>query len=304
MTPPPLARPPADIERIVFLGTPEASVPSLRALVAAGYEVVAVITQPDRRRGRGSGLDPSPVKKAALDLGLEVRHRPDDLLDPDLDADLGVVVAYGRIIRRELLERLAMVNVHFSRLPRWRGAAPVERAILAGDTTIGVDIIQVAEGLDEGDVYASVTAGVEPDESAADLTERLAELGAELLVKTLVGGLPRPTPQVGDAVYAAKVEPEERMLDFSESAEQSARRVRLGRAWTRFRGARLIIERARVIVGTAPIGTLTTSSDGRWAIGTADGLLVPERVKPEGKRAMSVQDWANGAGPEIGEPLA
>ena len=130
MTPPPLAQPPAEIERIVFLGTPEASVPSLKALVEAGYQVVAVITQPDRRRGRGSRLDPSPVKTAALDLGLEVRHRPDDLLHTDLNADLGVVVAFGRIIRRELLEHLPMVNVPFSRLPRWRGAAPIHRAIM------------------------------------------------------------------------------------------------------------------------------------------------------------------------------
>lgn len=303
MTLPPLAQPPAEIERIVFLGTPEASVPSLRALVEAGYEVAAVITQPDRRRGRGSHLDPSPVKTAALDLGLDVRHRPDDVLDPDLNADLGVVVAFGRILGRKLLERLPMVNVHFSRLPRWRGAAPVERAILAGDTTTGVDIIQVAEGLDEGDVYASVTVDIGPDESAGDLTARLAGLGAELLVKTLSGGLPRPIPQTGDPVYAAKVEAEERLLDFSEPAELAARRVRLGRAWTRFRGRRLIVEQARVIDGEAPIGTLTVASDGRWAFGTACGLVVPERVKPEGRRAMSAPDWANGAGLEVGERL-
>lgn len=248
-------------------------------------------------------MEPSPVKQAALELGLEVRYRPDSLLDPGLDADLGVVVAYGRIIHRQVLERLPMINVHFSRLPRWRGAAPVERAILSGDRESGVDIIQVAEGLDEGDVYASAAVDIASEESAGELTARLAELGAELLVKTLAGGLPRPTPQIGEAIYAAKIAPEERMLDFSEPAEKAARRVRLGRAWTRFRGGRLIVEQASVVDGRAPTGVLTTASDGRWAVGTADGLLVLELVKPEGRRAMSVVDWANGAGLEVGERL-
>lgn len=288
--------------RIVFLGTPPAAVPCLRALAASRHRVVGVITRPDRRRGRGSRHDPSPVKAAAMELGLRVEHDLAALSDPGMEADLGVVVAYGRIIPPSVLERLPMINVHFSRLPRWRGAAPVERAILAGDTTTGVDIIEVAEGLDEGDVYASREVGIERHESAVQLTERLAELGAELLIETLDGGLPEARPQVGDTVYAAKLENHERRLDFVESAEALSRRVRIGRAWAEFRGRRLMVEQAKPTAGHGPPGALVRTDDG-WAVGTGDGLLLLQRVKPEGKRAMRAADWANGAGPEEGEQL-
>ncbi len=141
-----------DPRRLVYLGTPEIAVPPLRALHEAGHDIVLVVSQPDRRRGRGGAVSPSPVKAAALDLGVPVTDRVDDVIDAG--ADLGVVVAYGRLIRPHVLAAVPMVNMHFSLLPRWRGAAPVERAILAGDTVTGVCIMDVADELDAGDVYA------------------------------------------------------------------------------------------------------------------------------------------------------
>jgi len=211
-----LAAPPSDIRSVVFLGTPDVSAVALHALVAAGFEVPLVVSRPDRRRGRGSTLIASPVKQAAIDLGLRTS---DDLGDVgDVEADLGVVVAYGRIIPMSLLSRLAMVNIHFSLLPRWRGAAPVERAILAGDDKTGVCLMEVAEGLDEGGVYARTEIAIGPNETAAELRERLGVIGAELLVETLRNGLGTAEPQVGETTYAAKLEKHEAKLDFDRSA--------------------------------------------------------------------------------------
>jgi len=295
-----LARPPCDVRRVVFFGTPEVSRVALQALVDAGFDVPLVVTRPDRRRGRGSALVPSPVKQRALDLGLTVA---DDLaaaerLSVDLGVDLGVVVAYGRIIPVSMLERLAMVNLHFSLLPRWRGAAPVERAILAGDTETGVCLIEVAEGLDEGGVYARVDTEIGDNESAAELRSRLAELGAALLVDRLRAGLGVAEPQVGEVTYAAKIEKSDAMLDFRRPAIEAHRAVRVGRAWTEFRGKRLGIEAATVQPGNGPAGEL----HGRM-VSTPDGRLELLTVKPEGKRAMSALDWINGVQPKPGERL-
>lgn len=307
---PPLAVPPANIRRVVFLGTPQASVPSLRALVAAGYEVEAVITQPDRRRGRGSKTIPAPVKAAATELGLTVEH---DLavLDTIL-VDLAVVVAYGRMIPRRVLERIPMINVHFSLLPRWRGAAPVERAILAGDTQTGVGIMAVAEGLDTGDVYSSSRLAIGSDTTAETLTSDLADLGAELLVTTLAHGLidadgiPAARPQQGEPTYAAKLTSEERELDFGQSAVDLDRRIRIGRAWTSFRGERLGVERAvphgDVLVDDQR-GTITTVGIDGIMVATPQGSLELVVVKPEGRRSQPVGAWINGSQPRVGERL-
>ena len=263
--------------RLVFLGSPEAAVPSLEALVAAGHDVVLVVTQPDRRRGRGSDLVPTPVKAAALHHGLTVTDRVDDVLD--VDADLGVVVAYGKIIKPHVLDALSMVNVHFSLLPRWRGAAPVERAILAGDATTGVCLMRVDVGLDTGDVFARHEVTIDDDINATDLTARLADVGAGLLVAKLRDGLGDGEPQQGEPTYAAKIDPAELQLDLSRPAEELARVVRLGRAWTTVKGKRLIIWRARVV----------------------DGRLEPIEVQPEGKGRMLAEDWIRGVGPvELG----
>jgi methionyl-tRNA formyltransferase len=191
-----LAEAPAHPRRIVFLGTPETAVPPLRALVEAGFEVPLVVSRADTRRGRGSGTQPSPVKAAAEELGIPVTDAVDDVLD--VGADLGVVVAYGRIIKPHVLARLPMINLHFSLLPRWRGAAPVERAILAGDERTGVDLMVVEEGLDTGGVYDRAELGIGPDETADELRARLVAAGVPLLVGNLQRGLGAPTPQTGE----------------------------------------------------------------------------------------------------------
>jgi methionyl-tRNA formyltransferase len=188
--------------RLAFLGTPDAAVPVLRALVDAGHDVAIVITRPDRRRGRGGELSPSPVKAAALSLGLEVGHRLDDL--DGLEVQRGIVVAYGAMIPAAVLEKTPMLNVHFSLLPRWRGAAPVERAILAGDAETGVGIMSLEETLDTGPLHAERRTDVD-DKTAAQLTAELASLGAEALIEVLASRelLENPTPQTGEATYAS-----------------------------------------------------------------------------------------------------
>ncbi|MEY2472145.1 MAG: methionyl-tRNA formyltransferase [Actinomycetota bacterium] len=259
--------------RLVFLGSPDAAVPSLEALIAAGHDVALVVTQPDRRRGRGSELVPTPVKAAAREHGIPTTEVVDDALA--VGADLGVVVAFGKIIKAHVLDALPMVNVHFSLLPRWRGAAPVERAILAGDPETGVCIMRVDVGLDTGDVFASERVAIDDDVSADELTAKLADHGARLLVQTLEGGLTGATPQEGEPTYAAKVTPEELRLDLSRPAEELVRVTRLGRAWTTVAGKRLIVWRARV-------------DDA--------GAFEPVEVQPEGKARMAFADWARGTG--------
>ncbi len=173
--------------RLVYLGTPEMAVPPLRALVEAGHDVVLVVTRDDKRRGRGSGTSPSPVKAAALELGLPVSHSVDDCLAAVTEggAELGVVVAFGQIIKPHVLAVLPMVNLHFSLLPRWRGAAPVERALLAGDEVTGVCVMALEEGLDTGGVYARREVPIGPETTAAELRTELVDVGTELLVETL-----------------------------------------------------------------------------------------------------------------------
>jgi methionyl-tRNA formyltransferase len=267
--------------RLVYLGTPEMAVPPLEALVAAGHDVGLVVTGADKRRGRGGGTSPSPVKAAAGRLDIPTAHSVDDLLAAHAEQpfDLGVVVAYGRIIRPHVLAELPMVNLHFSLLPRWRGAAPVERALLAGDTETGVCVMAVEEGLDTGGVYARAAVDIGPDQTAEDLRRELVAVGTRLLIDTLGHGLGEPAPQVGDPVYAAKIDPAELRIDWSRPAAEIDRLVRVGGAWTTWRGKRIKILRADV--------------DG--------DQLVPTLVQPEGKPAMPYAAWRNGAQPAAGE---
>ena len=178
--------------RLVFLGTPEAAVEPLRTLVHAGHDVALVVTRADKRRGRGSALVPSPVKRAATDLGLTVADSLDDVVG--VGAELGVVVAYGRIIPVAVLDRLPMVNLHFSLLPRWRGAAPVERAILEDDAETGVCLMAVEAGLDTGPIYAEVATSIEQDETADELRSRLVLLGLRTAGRAPARGSDRATP--------------------------------------------------------------------------------------------------------------
>jgi methionyl-tRNA formyltransferase len=266
----------------VFLGTPETSVVPLRGLVDAGWDVALVVSQPDKRRGRGGAILPSPVKQAAQELGLATSDRVDDVLGAG--ADLGVVVAFGRLIRPHVLAELPMVNVHFSLLPRWRGAAPVERAILAGDERTGVDLMVVEEGLDTGGVYDRVEVAIGPDDTADELRARLAVLGRDLVLANLARGLGEPRPQEGEPTYAHKIDPAELAVDWSESAVAIHRKVRVGGAWTTHARHRLKLWRTSL----APTGRHDVE------VATGDGSLWLVEVQPEGKRRMPAGDWANG----------
>ncbi len=282
------------------------AVPPLQAIVDAGLEVALVVTRPDKRRGRGSAVQPSPVKVEALERGLPVSHDVDDVLA--INADLGVVVAYGRLIKPHVLDAVPMVNLHFSLLPRWRGAAPVERALLAGDSTTGVAVMGVEDALDTGPIYAERTIEIGATDTADDLRARLVAEGSELLVRSLVGGLPNPRPQVGEATYAAKILPEELRVDWSRPAGEIDRLVRLGGAYTTFRGKRLKLwkgtpaDAAAVAVardGAAKPGLLVGDS---VLCGGTSALTLLE-VQPEGRGRVPFLAWRNGAQPIGGEQL-
>jgi methionyl-tRNA formyltransferase len=279
------------VSRLVFLGTPDIAVPSLDALVDAGHDVVLVVSRPDARRGRGKQLSPSPVKEAALRLGLPVS---DDLAEvAGCGAELGVVVAYGRLIPTSLLDEVAMVNIHFSLLPRWRGAAPLERAILAGDAETGVCLMAVAPELDTGGVYATAKTTV-GDKSLSELRAELADLGAELLVEALAAGvtaMPEPVEQSGEITYATKISPGELEIALEGTVDEALRTIRLGRAFTSFEGRRLRILEARRSGDGAlhPAGTL----DG-VTLSLGDGRIDLVRVQPESRAAMVATDWRRG----------
>jgi methionyl-tRNA formyltransferase len=262
------------------------AVPSLVALVEAGHDVALVVTREDRRRGRGSERSPSPVKAAALSLGLPVSHTVDDVLSEGVE--LGVVVAFGRLIRPHVLAAVPMVNSHYSLLPRWRGAAPVERALLAGDQETGVCLMQLEEGLDTGPVYDTVRVPVHPRATGDELRAVLVAAGVEQLVRCLGAPLPEPQPQVGEPVYAAKIDPAELRIDWSSGAEQIDRLVRLGGAWTTFRGRRMKVLATEL---EGPGGSLVSPVDG----------LTVLRVQPEGKGPMLLVDYLRGARPDDAE---
>lgn len=290
--------------RLVFLGSPAAAVPTLRALVEAGHDVALVVSRGDARRGRGPATGPSPVKQAALELGLEVT---DDLVAlATVGAELGVVVAYGRIIPASLLEALPMVNLHFSLLPRWRGAAPVERAILAGDQETGVCLMRLEAGLDSGPVIDVRQLAI-GDAHAGDLLARLADVGAAMLVDNLAGGVEALGPgraQQGQPTYAEKLTVEELRLKWSRPAPELLRVVRLDRAWTTWRGKRLLVLDAEVAAVHAPgAADDAPGSLSGTVVRCGNSALELLVVQPEGKRPMTASQWVQGARPAVGELL-
>ena len=291
--------------RLAFLGTPEMAVAPLRALTGAGHDVALVVTRPDKRRGRGGYTTPSPVKAAALELGIPVTHELAEIAHAGVE--LGVVVAYGRIIPAVVLEKVPLVNLHFSLLPRWRGAAPLERAILAGDRETGVCLMKIEEGLDTGPVYARRAIPLDDDITLQQLRARLVELGCDLLLAALADGvdhLPAPESQVGEPTIAERITSEDLQLDWSQPAGQVHRVVRLGRAWTTFRGKRLTVLEATIDVARAqPGGALRPGAMVGAAVVTGDGVLVLGRVKPESRSPMSADEWLRGVRPENGERL-
>ncbi len=270
---------------LVYFGTPETAVPTLRALVTAGFDVVLVVTRVDKRRGRGSQLVPSAVKAAAVELGLPVSHTVDDVLG--VGADLGVVVAFGQLIKPHVLEALPIVNLHFSLLPRWRGAAPVERALLAGDSETGVCLMRLEAGLDTGPVYRRAVVPIGPSTTAPELRRELVDVGTRLLIDQLRTGLGVPQPQTGEPTYAAKIRAEELEIDWSTTPVEVDRLVRLGGAWTTLHGKRLKIGAAELIDDE--------SSPTDVLVGDRVGGLRLTIVQPEAKAPMRFDAFARGA---------
>ena len=287
------------------MGTPDFAVPALKALVAAGHEVVAAYTQPPRPGGRrGKELTPTPVHKAAEELDIPVRH-PASLKGAQeqaafaaLNADLAVVAAYGLILPQAVLDapRLGCLNIHASLLPRWRGAAPIQRAILAGDAETGVTIMQMEAGLDTGPMLAVARTPID-GKTAGGLTEELAEIGASLMVEVLAG-LPghAAIAQPEDGVtYAHKIDKAEARIDWSRSAEEIERQVRafapVPGAWFELEGERCKVLAADLVDGTGLPGTVL---DGHLAVACGTGALRPQRVQRAGKPAMAAEDLLRG----------
>jgi methionyl-tRNA formyltransferase len=276
----------------VFLGTPPAAAVVLERLVDAGFEIAHVVTRPDAKRGRGSSLSPSPVKEVALRLGIPVSHGLEWVVAHREENLLGIVVAYGRIIPASILAHTPMINIHFSLLPRWRGAAPVERAILAGDTTTGVCIMDIEETLDTGAVYAREEVAISDVSTSVSLTNELAHSGADLLVRTLKAGLGTPIAQGDGETYAKKISVEEQRIDWSLSAVQIHRQVRALRSYAVVGGSRIKILEVALVDGDATLAPGEVESD--CYVGTGQGDLLLVRVQPEGKGPMPAADWMRG----------
>ncbi len=277
---------------IVFLGTPVAAATVLERLLNEGFPIVHVVTQPDAKRGRGSAMSPSPVKEVALARGLSVSHDLEWITDNASENLLGVVVAFGRLIPVSVLKLVPMINIHFSLLPRWRGAAPVERAIMAGDEKTGVCIMDIEATLDTGAVYAMQEVVISPTSTTMSLTAELADAGAELLVRTLRTGLGTPVPQSGDVTHAAKISRDELKIDWSRTAEEIRRQVRAVRAFTEIDGQRLRV--LEVDLGPSDSALAIGVVDSQGCVGTGDGTVSLRRVQPEGKSAMDADSWLRG----------
>lgn len=297
-------------DRIVFMGSPEFALPTLHRLAGA-YPVVGVVTQPDRPAGRGRQPTPPPVKTLALSLGLPV-IQPEKLRDPaamdQLHAwspTLIVVAAFGKILRQNVLDlpTFGCINVHASLLPRWRGAAPIQAAILHGDPLTGVSIMKMDAGLDTGPVLSQRELTILPDETAGNLSHRLADLGAELLIETLpdyLDGKLLPVPQDESmATYAPTLRKEEGLLDFTLSPAALVNRVRAFHPWpgayTEWQGQPLKIHQAFAAPDPNAVPGSRSIRGGLPAIGAQGGWLVLELLQPAGKRAMSGREFLSGA---------
>lgn len=276
------------------------AVPTLDALCEAGFEVAIVVTRADKRRGRGSSTTPSPVKAAAQARKLLVSHSVDDVLEEHRrrPIDLGVVVAYGALIKKHVLEAIPMVNLHVSLLPRWRGAAPIERAILAGDTETGVCLMQLEEGLDTGGIIDRYHMTISETTTAEEVRARLIVEGTDLLLRHLSSGWFDVHPQEGVATVAPKISAEERRIDWNRSAVEVSRLIRIGDAWTGFRGRRMKIHAARVFQGESSgderPGTIIESASD-VVVRCGSGSLVVTIVQAEGRPRLDAMQWVRGA---------
>jgi methionyl-tRNA formyltransferase len=297
--------------RIIFFGTPEFAVPSLQALLDAGEEILSVVTQPDRVKGRGHKLSQPPVKEYALSKGLSV-IQPPDIRSPGfyeelscLKPDIIIVVAYGKIVPPSLLRLppLGCVNVHGSLLPHYRGAAPIQWALINGEEKTGITTMLMDEGLDTGDMLLTEEVAVDEEDNAHTLSQRLAKVGASLLVKTLKGlqnNVIKPVPQSGEATYAPPLKKEDGRIDWSLSARAIFNLIRGTFPWpgaySNLNGEKLHIIKAKAenhsLKGPAGRIEQITGSDIRVSTGT--GTLVVAEVKPEGKKIMTAGAFAHG----------
>jgi len=281
-------------KRIVYIGTPEIAVAPLQALVAEGFVVDLVVTGVDKRRGRGTETSANPVKVAALALGIPVSHDINDVLKLNPDGLLGVVVAFGNIIAPEILQHVPMINIHYSALPRWRGAAPVERAILSGDSTTAVCIIQVVEQLDAGDVLATAPCAIGDDDSVVALRGRLGQLALPLLIDICSNGVSSQQAQTGEVVVARKITAHDLAIDWSSIPVAISRQVRLGNAFTFFDGKRFKVHEVSSASEQLPAGSISVH-DARVLVGARGGSIQLVTVQPEGKPRTSASEWARGA---------
>ena len=293
--------------RLAFMGTPEFAVPALAALIGAGHLIVRVYTQPPTPAGRGRAIRPSPVQAAAEAAGLPV-ETPARFRDPEvlagfagLGLDAAVVVAYGQILPQAALDapRLGCLNLHASLLPRWRGAAPIQRAIMAGDAETGIAVMQMEAGLDTGPVLAEARTPIGPEDTAGTLHDRLAAMGARLIVPTLAAldagrASPRPQPEEG-VTYAAKVEKAEARIDWSRPAADLDRHVRglapVPAAWTDIAGERVRILMCRPEPGRGPPGT---ALDDRLLVACGEGALRLTRLQRPGRAVVEAGDFLRG----------
>lgn len=316
--------------RIVFMGTPGFAVPSLHALLEAGFSVAGVFTQPDRARGRGQKVTFSPVKEAALKAGVPV-YQPRRLRDSaaletlrSLNPDAIVVVAFGQLLPKEVLSLppLGCINVHASLLPKYRGAAPIQAAIAAGETVTGVTTMFMDEGLDTGDIILRREVPIDPDDDAGTLHDKLAAAGAELLVETMrlvaAGAAPRTAQNDAQATYAPKIEREHGVIDWEKPAPELFNHVRAFRPWpgayTGHRGRILkVLDVTPLEEQSAPTeaggrraqpGQVVALTPDGFVVQTGRGRLLVRRVQPPNAAAMSGRDYVNGYRLEVGERLS
>jgi len=305
--------------RILFWGTPEFATPPLRALIGEGFDVVGVVTQPDRPRGRSrSQLDPSPVKAVAIEEGIAVlqpeRPRGPEFVQAlrDLDPDLSVVVAYGHILPLEVIElpRRGTLNIHASLLPALRGAAPIEAAIAQGYAETGVTIMRMVTALDAGPVVHALPSPILPDETGGELRLRLSELGATALIEALalmeLGEAAERPQDDARATYARKLEREDARVDWTQDADVVARRIRAydpkPAAWSVVRGGEVRLYGARAITDRAgDAGVVLETDEMGMVVACGAGAVAIREVHPAGKRRMAALDWAQGRGVGVGE---
>lgn len=305
--------------RLVFLGTPEFAIPSLKAIVESGHEVALVVTQPDKPAGRGLKMTQPPIKIFASQIGLKV-FQPERLNEPEslkivaqTRPDVLVVVAYGRILREQFLAipLKGCINVHPSLLPKYRGPAPIQHAILNGDEVTGVTTMFMDAGMDTGDIILQRQVSIEPDDTAGTLSRKLAEVAAKLLVETLSlverDEAPRIPQENSQATYAPILPKEIAHIDFSQPAIKIRNIIRALNpepgAYAFFRGKRLKFWMAQVLDEKTqkPPGTIIAIDKDKLIVATGEGLLMPTELQTEGKKSLSVSEWLRGTQPKVGE---